>query len=211
MNPSGTARSCSFSSCRIGASTAVSGTPRCFGAATGSVHTVAERRPELLVRILQLLLDIVDDATRLRRIDDPLGRERGGVELAYRCMVLDPPRHQRLGVRRFVLLVVAEAPVADEVDDHVLAEALPERHRQPDRRDRRFGVVGVDMDDRHVETLGEIARVPGRTTLLGIRREAHLVVGDEMQRSPGRVAVEGLEVEGLGDDALAREAPRRRG
>ena len=45
-------------------------------------------------------------------------------------MLLDPLVHERLRVGRLVALVVAEAPVADEVDDDVVAEPLAERHRQ---------------------------------------------------------------------------------
>ena len=77
----------------------------------------------------------------------------------------DALRHQRLRVRRLVLLVVAEAPVADEVDDDVVAEAAAVREREPDRRDRRLGVVGVDVDDRDVEALREVARVARRAAL----------------------------------------------
>jgi hypothetical protein len=40
--------------------------------------------------------------------------------------------HQRLRVRGLVLLVVAEAAVADEIDDDVVAELLPVGEREPD-------------------------------------------------------------------------------
>jgi hypothetical protein len=43
---------------------------------------------------------------------------------------------------------VPEAAVADEIDDDVVREAVSEREREPDRGDRGFGIVGVDMDDR---------------------------------------------------------------
>ena len=98
-----------------------------------------------------------------------------------------------------------ESPVADEVDDDVVAELLAVREREADRGERRLGVVGVHVDDRHVEALREVARVARRAPLGGIGREADLVVGDDVQRPAGRVAVERVEVEGLGDDALPRE------
>jgi hypothetical protein len=100
---------------------------------------------------------------------------------------------------------VAVAPVADEVDDDVAAEAAPVRHRQPDGGDRRLGIVRVDVDDRHVEALGEVARIAGRASLGGIGREPHLVVGDQVQRPAGRVAGERAQVERLGDDPLRGE------
>ena len=69
------------------------------------------------------------------------------------------------------------------------------------------GVVGVHVDDRRVETLGEVARVAGGAAFVRVGREADLVVGDQMQRAAGRVAGKPLEVERLGDDAL----PGKRG
>ena len=72
-------------------------------------------------------------------------------------MRLDRLDDERLRVRRLVLLVVAEAAVADQVDDHVVSEALPVGEREADRRDRRLGIVGVDVDDGNVETFREVA------------------------------------------------------
>src|SRR5439155_1334240 len=47
------------------------------------------------------------------------------VELGHRGMALDLGVHEGLGVARLVALVVAPAPIADEVDHHVPLEALP--------------------------------------------------------------------------------------
>ncbi len=93
----------------------------------------------------------------------------------------------------------------DEIDDDVVAELVPVGEREADRRQRRLGVIGVHVDDRNVEPLGEVARVPRRAPLRGIRGEADLVVGDDVQRPAGGVAVQRVEVERLGDDALPRE------
>ena len=127
------------------------------------------------------------------------------VELAYRRVALDLVGHDRLRVRRFVLLVVAEPPVPDHVDDDVVAEARAESEREPDGRDRRLRVVGVDVNDRRVEALGEVGRVPGRPSLSRIRGEPDLVVRDQVERPTGRVALERVEIEGLRDDPLAGE------
>ena len=86
-----------------------------------------------------------------------------------------------------------------------MPELLAIGERQADRGDRSLGIVGVDVDDRHVEALREVARVARRPALGGVGREADLVVRDEVQRSAGRVAVEAVQVERLGDDALPGE------
>ena len=120
-------------------------------------------------------------------------------------MVGDPRRHQRLGVRGLVLLVVAEAPVADEIDDDVAAEVPAVGEREPDGAQRGGRVVGVHMDDRHVVALRDVARVERRAALGRVGRVADLVVRDQVQRPAGRVAGQVGEVERLGDDALAGE------
>ena len=160
---------------------------------------------QLLVRLLQARLDAAQQLLVVPLGDDTLARERLRVELSHRRVALDRLHHQRLCVGRLVLLVVAEAPVADEVDDDVVAEARPEGHGEPDRGDGRLRVVGVDVEDGRVEALGEVARIPRRAPLGRVGREADLVVRDDVERAARRIAGDGLEVERLCDDALSRE------
>ncbi len=61
------------------------------------------------------------------------------------------------------------------------------------------------MDDRHVETLGQVAGVRGRAGVLGVGGEANLVVLDDVDGAAGAVAAQALQVERFGDDALGRE------
>jgi hypothetical protein len=111
----------------------------------------------------------------------------------------------RLRVGGLVLFVVAVAAVADQVDDDVVLEAAAVRHRQPDGRDAGLGVVGVDVDDREVEALGEVARIAGRAPIDRVSREADLVVRNQVQAAAGRVSLELGEVERLRDDPLRGE------
>ena len=147
----------------------------------------------------------LDQRLGLRRGQDALLDELRCVQLAGGRLRGDLGDHQRLGVRGLVLLVVPEAPVADEVDDDVVTELLPVRESKPDGSDRGLGIVCVDVDDRDVEALREVARVAGRATLVRVRGEADLVVRDQVESAAGRVAVEAREVERLGDDTLAGE------
>ena len=128
-----------------------------------------------------------------------------GVDLGDRRVLLDLRRHLRLRVGGLVGLVVAVAAVADQVDDDVAAPLLAVGHRQPHRGDAGLDVVGVDVDDRAVEALRHVAGVRGRAVLLRVGGEADLVVGDQVDRAAGRVAGERLQVERLGDHALAGE------
>jgi hypothetical protein len=81
------------------------------------VHRLQSGSPCLL-----LILDFV-------RGDDALLDQLLGVELADRRVLLDLRRHYRLRVGGLIGLVVAEAPVPDQVDDHVPAPALAVGHR----------------------------------------------------------------------------------
>ncbi len=157
------------------------------------------------MRGTQHRLDLRDELCCLLRREHALTDELRLVELANARVGVDLLDHQRLRVRRLVLLVVTEAAVADEVDHDVLAEALTVGHREADGRDRSLRVVGVHVDDRHVESLGEIGRVARRAALARVGREADLVVRDQVQRAARRVALEAVQVERLGDDPLAGE------
>ena len=68
--------------------------------------------------------------------------------------------------RGVVGLVVAAAPVADQVDDDVLAERLAVFERQPPDPDHGLGVVAVDVEDRRLDHPGHVGGVhagPGAT------------------------------------------------
>ena len=70
---------------------------------------------------------------RARRVSDALGDELVGEQLAHGRMALDALVHLRLRVRGLVLFVVAEAAVADQVDQHVAAELAAEIDREVHR------------------------------------------------------------------------------
>ena len=63
------------------------------------------------------------------------------------------------------------------------------RHRESHGGEARLGLVRVHVHDREVEALGEVARVARRAAFLRRRREADLVVHDDVDRAADRVAV----------------------
>ena len=91
------------------------------------------RLAELLVRLAQRGLRVLQERLRVLGGHDALGCKPVRVQLPHGRVVLDDFVHRRLRVRGLVLLVVAEAPVADEVDDHVAPELLAEGHREAHR------------------------------------------------------------------------------
>ena len=98
-------------------------------------------------------------------------------------MLADRLVHGRLGEGRLVALVVAEAPVAEHVDDDRLVEFHPEFGRDLGRVDHRFRVVAVDVEDRRLDHLGHVGGIRRGPRQARVRREADLVVDDEMHRA----------------------------
>ena len=113
--------------------------------------------------------------------------------------------HQRLGERRLVAFVVAEAPVAEHVDDDGMLELLPELGRDLGGVDHGLGIVAVHMEDRRLDHLGDVGRIRRRTRIARIGGEADLVVDDEMHGAAGAVAAQAGEAEAFRDHALPGE------
>ena len=155
--------------------------------------------PAILVRVSSTSSSALPSSTTPRSL------ELLGPDLAHRRVLADDLVHHRLGVGRLVALVVAEAAVADQVDHEVLAELLAVRVGHPHGAHARLRVVGVDVHDRHLEPLREVARVRRRARVVPLGREPELVVGDDVDGAAGRVAGQTAEVQGLGHDPLARE------
>ena len=88
--------------------------------------------------------------------DDAIGLQSLEVEIANARMLRDSPIHRRLGVGGLVRLVVAVAPIADQVDDHVTVELGAVQHRQSSGSQAGLRVVRVDVHDGHVESLRQV-------------------------------------------------------
>ena len=166
------------------------------------VRLVAVGRLEL---VLQALVPLADHAVGLFRRQQALADQPLGVDLPGGRMLADLLVHQRLGEGRLVALVVAEAPVAEHVDDDVLLEGLAELGRDARDVDHRLGVVAVHVEDRRLDDLGRVGAVGPRARVHRVRGEADLVVDDEVDRAADPVALELGQVEGLGHQALAGE------
>ena len=136
---------------------------------------------------------------------DTLGDQLVCVDRCDARMFLDALDHHWLRIGRLVALVVAPAAITDQVDNDVLAKARAVRHSQTHSSAAGVDVVGVDVDDRYVVALRDIGAVARRAAIAWIGRKAHLVVGDDVQRTTDGIAGQQLQVERLGDNALAGE------
>ena len=121
-------------------------------------------------------------------------------------MLADRLVHHRLRGRWLVRLVVAVAAITDEVDDHVLVEALPVRERQARDEHHRLRIVAVHVEDRRLEHLGDVRAIHRRARIAWIGGgEAHLVVHDDVDGAAGEERPRLRELQRLHDHALAGE------
>src|SRR5438876_992715 len=95
-----------------------------------------------------------------------------------------------LGVAGLVTLIVTVAPVAEDVDDHILPETLAVGEGYLCDPCRGFRIVAVDVENWGLDRLRHIRRVGRRTGFLGRGRKPDLIVDDDVNRPPGAVAAE---------------------
>src|SRR6185437_1110248 len=146
---------------------------------------------EVRVGGLKFLLEMGDIVRRRpvdpRLVDHALAEQPLTVELADRRMLLDRGVHLRLGEARLVALVVAEAPIAPHVDDHVAVERLPELGRELAAEGHGFGIVAVDVEDRRLDAFRHVRRIRRGAAELRAGGETDLVIDDEMDGPAGSV------------------------
>jgi hypothetical protein len=137
--------------------------------------------------------------------DDALADELLGIDLERRAMRADLAIHQRLREARLVALVVAEAAIAEHVDDDRLVELLPELRGDLGREHHRFGIVAIDVEDRRLDQLRHIRRIGRGARIARISGEADLVVDDEVDRAAGAIALQSRQAEAFRHHALPGE------
>ena len=111
------------------------------------------------------------------------------VALAHTLARVDHCVHRGLRIARLVRLVMPVAAVAVEINHHVALELTAEFHRQLDYLRDRFRVLAVDVQDRALQHLRQVAGVGAAAVFVAVGGEADLVVGDDVQRAAGRIAL----------------------
>ncbi len=126
----------------------------------------------VLVDLLHPGLDLLYQRFSLALFDKAATLQLSRPELAHPGMLPDRLVHLRLGVGRLVALVVPVAPVTDQVDHEVLLELLAVGVGHVDGGEAGFGIIGVDVDDRDLEPLRQVAGVLRGAGILLLGREA---------------------------------------
>ncbi len=153
----------------------------------------------------QVLGDVPGPAIGLFGGDDTGLHQARLITLAHAGMRGDGGVLARLRVGGLVSLVVPVAPIAHQVDHDVAVEPGPVHPGQAGGGKAGLGIIRVDVDDRRVEALGEVAGVDRRACLGRLGGEADLVVGDQVQGAAGPIPGQAGHVERFGHHALGGE------
>src|SRR5688572_2386224 len=102
-------------------------------------------------------------------------------------MCVDLAIHHRLGEARFVAFVMTVAAITDQVDHKILAEFLPIGESSARRLKTSERIIRVNMDDRHFESLRQIAGMQTAARFGICGGEAQLIVGDDVQTATGGI------------------------
>lgn len=156
-----------------------------------AVEAVVQHAPDPLLVLIDVLLG---EGTLLDQLVDVL------VKLAL--LLSNALVHQRLGERGLVGLVVTLLTVADDVDDNVTLElGTPVGSNLADVVDS-LNVIGVHVEDRSVNGLGNVRAVRGGAGEAGVSGETDLVVHNNVDSTTGGVGGKRVESHGLVDDTL---------
>src|SRR5579875_212425 len=121
-------------------------------------------------------------------------------------MATDLLIHDRLGERGFITLVMSPAPVANQVDQDILMEPVAVSMRYTHSCESSFRVIGIHMNNGHLESFGQIACEERRATIFRFGCKSELVVQNDMDGSTYPVAAQLSEIQRLSDNALAGES-----
>jgi hypothetical protein len=122
-----------------------------------------------------------------------------------RVLGVDALVHERLSERRLVGLVVTVLSVTVEINDNIVLElGTPVGSKLADEVDG-LDIVGVNVEDRGVNGLGDIGTVGGGSGETRIGGETNLVVDNQVNGTSGGESRERVEAETLVDNTLSSE------
>ena len=67
--------------------------------------------------------------------------------------------HARLGKARLVTLIVAIAPIADQVDQKILLKLLPVRNGQASHFNTSLRIIGINVHNRDIEAFCQVTGI----------------------------------------------------
>mmetsp|Transcript_94481 Transcript_94481/g.197376 ORF Transcript_94481/g.197376 Transcript_94481/m.197376 type:complete len:393 (+) Transcript_94481:1634-2812(+) len=154
---------------------------------------------------LELIPSCFLHAVQFGLAGDALRDELLGEEALRAGVLRDLLVELRLGVVGVQGLVVPEASVADDVQDHVGAPGLAPIGGELESSHDRGRIVAVAVEDWAFEGLAQVGAVHGGSVIDGVGREADLVVDHNVDGATDGEVADTLQLHGLVADALSGE------
>ncbi len=126
-------------------------------------------------------------------------------ELGWSRMTCDFLVHQWLCEHWLIKLVMAEATIADEIDNNIVFELLSVFCCELKGCDNFVETISIDVEDRAVQCLCEIRRVDTRARFVWVCCKADLVIDNDMNCTTNFVVLQVNHLHGLVDDTLTCE------
>merc|ERR1712142_465087 len=156
------------------------------------VLTLEESRPgrvkPMFVEDLSLLSDFlifINDCTYLFFCDNSLIYQFFRVNFENIFVFLDYRVHNWLSKHGLINLVVTMLPVSNQVDDNILVPGGSPFSSYVGHQHNSLGVISVDVENWSVDDPADICAVRRGSGVSGISCESDLVVGNNMNCSPG--------------------------
>src|SRR6202021_2716338 len=121
-------------------------------------------------------------------------------------MFLDRLVHPRLGDGRIVDLAMPVAPVADQVNDYIVAEFVAVFGGDASDSYDRIHVLSINVKDRDRLPASELCRKARRMFLAGVGSKSNQVVDDHVDRTANGKSGQVGVVHRLGGNALSCES-----
>ena len=155
---------------------------------------------------------------RERRVESFAHRPLHGIDIIFCCDILlnqtlciqidnrwmrgDFGRLQGLCESGIVGFIVTVSAIAPHVDNHIVLHRLTIGHRHARRVDHRFGIIGVDVKNGHLDDLCHICWIRCKTGLPRQCGKADLVIHNNVNRTSIVIAIQMGQANRLWHNAL---------
>ena len=164
------------------------------GIVLGLGEALLEHTPDPLLVLINIFLG-----------ESALFNELVDIDVDLRVLGLDALVHERLGEGRLIGLVVTVLSVAVEIDHDIMLELGTPVSGKLAGKVNSLDVVGIDMEDGGIDSLGNVGTVGGRASETRVGSETNLVIDNEMDGTTSRESRERVESKTLVDNTLGSE------
>ena len=147
-------------------------------------------RTSLIKRYLQLALEIVERLFSFFERDVTAPNQCFDIQLTNTALFSNGLIHEWLRIARVITFVVTMTAIAHHIDDNVFVESLTVFPCESSDANASFGVVAIDVEDRCLNCLGDVAAIQRRTSELRRGRETNLVIDNEVNGSTNAISVD---------------------